>query len=226
METIKQIIRQAGGAAAMVSGTRGRPTLTAGLSSQKIVELKRLFLDVASGVCPGFKVTAYNRGIISDLFHWCSLIPGTLDLGKDLWLYGTVGSGKTTMLKIVRDFCKIVRGEDDKGDPYSFGIDMMSDVCAAYAEKGEAGLRPYIEARRKAFDDLGAETIPAYHYGSPLNVFQRVLEARYGRRHDMVTHITANMSPEQAKEVYGVRVYDRCREMFNFVEFTGPTFRK
>lgn len=200
--------------------------MTADLSSQKIVGLKRLFLEVACEVCPGFQVTEHNRGIISDLFHWCALIPGTLDPAKDLWLYGTVGSGKTTMLKVIRAFCKIVRGDDDKGNPYSFGIDMMSEVCAAYTEKGEAGLRPYMEARHKAFDDVGAETIPAYHYGSPLNVFQRVLEARYDRRHDMVTHVTANMSPGQAKAVYGVRVYDRCREMFNFVEFTGPTFRK
>lgn len=45
-------------------------------------------------------------------------------------------------------------------------------------------------------------------------------------RDNQFTHATTNLSLKQLSQVYSPRIYDRCKEMFNFVEIRGKTFRK
>jgi DNA replication protein DnaC len=46
-----------------------------------------------------------------------------------------------------------------------------------------------------------------------------VLTQRYKNGLFTSTHVTTNLSAEQIKELYGVRVADRMREMFNLISF-------
>ena len=74
-------------------------------------------------------------------------------------------------------------------------------------------------------DEFGREPNPASNYGTKMNVLQFVLQLRYDHRRTSVTHITTNMSIEDIEPNYGDYVADRCKEMFNFIEFSGRSLR-
>lgn len=154
---------------------------------------------------------------------------GNLDPDKGLLLWGDIGTGKSTMLRIIRDFCGIIRPRID-GNRYYFRINNVIDVCADYADEsadgGYRGIRRYIDSPRQAFDELGSETVPTGRYGNFENVMQYVFQSRYDNRHHQFTHATTNLTVEQIKDVYNERIYDRFKEMFNFVALRGKTFRK
>lgn len=219
--TINNLLGQA------VSGMKVRPTrvkLRLTTDSCSIDDLKRWFLKFANEEVAGFRVTADNRRTIADIFNWCIGISGELDPGKGLWLYGNIGTGKTSMLRIVKSFCREVRGAKADGKPYSFAIVRISDVVTAFSGKSHKGVNEYADNPSIAYDDVGTETISSNHYGNTENLMQYILQRRYGR--DYITHATSNISPEGIRKAYGDRVYDRCREMFNFVEMKGKSFRK
>lgn len=188
--------------------------------------LKRLFLKVAYNICPSFTVTDYNRQQIADIFKWCTMQPdGRYNPHKGLWIWGNIGTGKSTMLAIIKDFCRRVRPVAD-GWPYSFKIVHSTEICSEFARDGYDPLNKYIESRRLAIDELGSETIPTGHYGMNENVLRYLLQLRYDRRWNGFTHVTTNLTTREIVDAYGARIFDRCKEIFNFVEFSGPTFRK
>ena len=104
------------------------------------------------------------------------------------------------------------------------------DICAEFSDESRDGgyyaLQTYITSSRQAFDELGSETIPTGRGGNFENVMQYVLQRRYDLRDNQFTHATTNLSLQQLSQVYSPRIYDRCKEMFNFVEIRGNTFRK
>lgn len=185
-----------------------------------------VFLETARVVCPEFQLREDLKQSIVDIFYWCIMAEGrNLNPHKGLWLWGNIGTGKTTMLEIVRRFCQFVRPYD-KGFPYSFRITNALEVCGEYSKHGHDGIATYIDSERQAFDEVGSECIPTGYYGTPMNVFQYILQRRYDNRYKSFTHVTTNLSIEQVKKYYGERIYDRCKELFNFVEMGGRTWRK
>lgn len=186
----------------------------------------------ARSVTAGFQISDFNRAQIADLFRWCIADPtGRHDPGRGLWLWGSIGSGKSTLLEIVRRFCGRLpwrRTADSRGyrSPYSFRTSNAVAVCAEFQQRGFAGIETFIDSPRQAFDELGSETIPTGYYGTSENVFQYVLQRRYDNRYDSFTHVTTNLSEHQIGSAYGARIYDRCKEMFNFVEISGPSYRR
>lgn len=184
-------------------------------------------MRVANAVCPGFTVREEMKPTLNDLVRWAVMdYGGAHNPDKGLWLWGNIGTGKSTMLEIMRVFCGCVRPKDRKGNRYGFRVTNAIAVCAEFQKSGYGGIDGYIDTPRQAFDELGSETIPTAYFGNTENVFQYILQRRYDRRHDDFTHITTNLSPDQIPDVYDDRIYDRCKEMFNFVEMPGATFRK
>lgn len=196
------------------------------LDLSRINAYKHGFLHVAKEVCPGYELRQEQKPLLNDIFRWCMMLDGALDPSKGLWLYGNIGTGKSTMLEIVRRFCSMVRPKDEKGFPYSFRTTNAVEICGEFAERGYEGIKTYIDSPRQAFDEVGAECVPTGHYGTQLNVIQYILQHRYDNRFDNFTHVTTNLTKKQITERYDGRIYDRCKEMFNFVEMSGKTFRK
>ncbi|MCM1452660.1 MAG: hypothetical protein NC102_10395 [Clostridium sp.] len=192
----------------------------------RINAYKRDFLRVANEVCPGYALRDEHKPLVNDIFRWCMMLDGKLDTAKGLWLYGNIGTGKSTMLEIVKRFCSSVRPKDKKGFPYCFRTTAAVEICGEFAKGGFEGIQTYIDSPRQALDDIGMECVPTGHYSTSLNVIQYILHRRYDKRFDSFTHVTTNLTFEQAAKRYDARIYDRCKEMFNFVEFTGKTFRK
>lgn len=166
------------------------------------------------------------------------MLEGPYNPEKGLWLYGNIGTGKSTMLEIIRQYCAKVRPRRRYRDlnypgllvaePWVYGFNIVNTafVAGAFAKGGYPAIERYIVNCRQAFDEVGRETIPTGYFGNLENVFQYIIQRRYDLRHHDFTHVTSNLRKEQIKDVYGPHIYDRCKEMFNFVEMTGRTWRR
>lgn len=67
-------------------------------------------------------------------------------------------------------------------------------------------------------DDVGIEST-SKHYGQSKEVIEEILYLRYSRRLLRETHLITNLNSQQLRELYGIRLYDRMKEMFNLIEF-------
>ena len=195
------------------------------------------FLEVCRTICPQFQIADNMKSLLNDIMRWCLMLDGKYDPDKGLWLWGGIGTGKSTMLEIVRGYCHLVRRpvcyrEKDKPgtmrrDPcaYSFRITNASYVAGMFAKEGYHGIEEYITSCRQAFDEVGRECIPTGYFGNMENVFQYIFQRRYDIRRGDFTHVTSNLAPEQIGEIYGDHIYDRCFEMFNFIQMSGESWR-
>lgn len=195
------------------------------MDSSRISELKRLFVQLYAQHCEDFVLRPEFKQLFLDVFNWCLYFDGRLNPAKGLWLYGNIGTGKSTMLKAVQRFCRVVRRPEPDRNFYWIPVANAIQVCADFSQEGYTGIDEYIDNKRYAFDELGSETIPSSYYGNRENVFQYILQRRYELPQGL-TLVTTNLAVDQIAELYGPRIYDRCKEMFNFVRFEGATFRK
>lgn len=208
------------------------------MGSKDEVREKRKFIECCKTICPKFQITPEMKPLLNDLFRWCLMLEGRHDPKKGLWLWGNIGTGKSTMLQIVKLYCRDARLPEYYRDPenpremrkerlpYSFKITNASEVAGTFAREGYPGIERYIRNCRQAFDEVGRECIPTGFFGNMENVFQYIFQRRYDVKTGDFTHVTSNLSPEQIGEVYGDHIFDRCNEMFNFVEMSGMSWRE
>lgn len=199
----------------------------ANYTSQQIEESKKLFLRVAHSVCPSFTVDDANRDAVGKVFRYAMRIPTEgIDPDRGLWLHGDIGTGKTTLLKIYQKFVDITYPRTASSritDRARFRIYPCMSVCLDFASQGYEVLKQHID-KTAAYDELGSEPRVTNYYGTPVNVFEYLLQIRYGRG-DLKTHVTTNLTMDQVAERYGDRIEDRCMEMFNRIEMNGDSRR-
>lgn len=170
-----------------------------------------------------FDVDEENEAVISQIckyFAADSEFQG--DLTKGLFLMGTVGVGKTTIMEFFKqnqifsyrmESCRKIEEKISlEGEEYlrtcSYNIQISTN--ANYFGHQEIGL---------CFDDLGTED-NSKHYGKERNVMAEIILNRYDNRLPMnSTHITTNLTGKQITERYGTRVTDRIKQMFNIIQF-------
>ena len=185
-----------------------------------------IFKRIVYSVCPEFVVDAHNRDVMNDLFFYVNDMPGNLDPKKGILLWGNVGTGKSTIIKIIGEELRY-RNQGYKTVNCSYlatqfsaiGLDALNQ--STYNE-GSMGARPV----NRAFDELGREPIPAKHYGNELNVMQYIFQCRYELRSVVRTFATTNIAPVSLAKIYGDYIFDRINEMFNIVELNGASRRK
>lgn len=208
----------------------GNPPIPSGSLSNE--QVWALWYHSARLVCPDYVLTDELLAPTVDLIRWALRIPAPgLDPDKSFCLYGNIGTGKSTLLQVVRKFAGFVRPVTlgryaGHGEPYTFGIYPAREICDQFADGNYRAIRQFRQYQSIAIDELGSESIPTMHYGTPENVMSYILAARYDRRNELrCTHMTTNLSPADLRHTYGDRIYDRLREMVNFIEFRGPSFR-
>ena len=181
---------------------------------------------------PRFDQSKANRDILNTVFAWIwkdeRLNALHVDFGKGFFLYGDLGRGKTMTMMAMRKYMNSVKRRYDMRDDYRLGAwwKTASELANIYATDGQPALIQYAaDDVNIVIDEFGREPIPASNYGTKMNVLQFLMQLRYDHRRTSVTHITTNMGPDNLEPLYGDYVADRCKEMFNFIEFKGESLR-
>lgn len=126
-------------------------------------------------------------------------------------LRGGPGVGKSTMMRAVSDVFRIVDGRK------------IREVSAVeVARTGADDRRTFHELcdeQMLAIDDLGTEPPCIKSYGNEVSPMVDLLTERHRRL--AFTIITTNLSEEEISARYGIRVYDRLRELCGFLKYGG-----
>lgn len=178
-----------------------------------------------------FDIDTDKRDIVNSIFAWIwkrdKWNKCNLDYRKGLFLYGPVGTGKSTFLKGVQRYMNTIRARDlEKDYRIGFWWKSASELANSYAGNGQEKLLQWCDDCNLLIDELGREPRPAKHYGTELNVIQFLLQLRYDKRMENVTHITSNINPQDVMELYGDYISDRFREMFNIIPWFGNSKRQ
>ena len=162
---------------------------------------------------PRFDPKLTDKDILNSIFAWVWKLDKynklKLDYNKGFCFYGDLGLGKSMILQALRHYRNglVSRNESKREDFRMKGtwLKSASELANIFSADGQPALAKY--------------------FGTELNVIQFVLQLRYDHRRDSVTHITTNLKPEDIAQYYGEYIADRCREMFNFIEFKGASLR-
>ncbi len=145
------------------------------------------------------------------------------DLKKGLLIVGDVGTGKTAAMRIFR---QLMSANAEK----SFQMTSTRQVIRNYTIDGAKVMNKLGSYCKDViyFDDLGLEEVNSKMYGNSANVMSEVLLDRYEIfvYDNIKTYATSNLGADELEKIYGKRVRDRMREMFNFVIINGESFRK
>jgi len=206
--------------------------------------LRDELLTYCKTFAPDFKIDEFNTVCIDQIIKWLRNDDPILKANKGILLRGGVGSGKTTLFKALRELINRIVFYDfsipyefreySSTLPKRFNITTAAKISSDFAIDGFAILDNNITGRKTyttmdyvrgtlLIDDFGSEQIPS-HYGSVVNIIGEIITRRYEA--NALTYLTSNLSIEEIKTVYGMRVYDRLREMVNDVLLLGESRRR
>lgn len=177
-----------------------------------------------------FVLDEFNENIFEMLCMYFTADPGfefqndNFSLDKGIMLYGPVGCGKTTMIKMFQmnsykpfivNPCRLIADEYAKDG--SDALNKYSELQAVYPQQTFG-----IEAIGRLYDDLGTEDNKS-HFGNKVNVMQDIFYKIYENELTGMFHVTTNITGDQIGEFYGVRIKSRIREMYNVIQFNGKS---
>lgn len=185
-------------------------------------------ITIGKTIIPEFKITPELEQIYFKLYTYFIRQDTDLDLKKGLLLTGSIGTGKTTAMKV---FSKM------------FGFKVISTryLIREFSTNGMGVIDQYgrnsfmmdgVPLRKKpitvCFDDLGMEETNSQLFGNKANVMGEVLLDRYDCfiNSGMITHATTNLLINDLEKIYGDRIRDRLREIMNLIIFEGKSLRK
>lgn len=155
-------------------------------------------------------------------------------LQKGVLLFGGVGVGKSLVMELLQQnqkqsyrliSCIDVVSEftNQSSDDRKQGTNPLGIFCGDLPSS--VGANPFGHRRLGfCFDDLGMEDFKAMYYGQTKNCMEEILWTRHKSGDFTKTHLTTNLSADELKTTYGIRIYDRLREMMNVI--TWPTNAK
>lgn len=141
-----------------------------------------------------------------------------LDIQKGILLSGPVGSGKTSIMRLLPHIVPFEK---------KYETIPTRNVAFSFNHIGFKAIEDYGNSGLFCFDDLGIEPTGRF-FGQDCNVMGEVLLSRYEifLRHRIKTFGTTNLDSEQIEERYGARVRSRMRSMFNLIYFDENTVDK
>ena len=140
-----------------------------------------------------------------------------------LLLYGSVGSGKSTMGRAIAKLIGILFnssiGNERKGVYRISALDLAKNVTddPTYFHK--------LKNQELLFvDDIGTEPASVKSWGNEFSPVTELIYARYDRQ--LFTIATSNLKDTDFGERYGSRISDRLEEMFEPVFYQNKSYRK
>ena len=188
----------------------------------EITEYYKLVEDRAKMLIPNFEHTVVYDILTEYFAKDDTFTERGYDLNKGLLLVGDVGTGKTEAFNVFREMFR-------RSDRF-FKVVSCRQIIRDYTVNGANTLNAYGRDSKKTvyFDDLGLEEVNVKMYGNTANVMSEILLDRYDnfKRYGVQTYATSNLGAKEFGDIYGDRMRDRMREMFNFIEIKGESFRK
>ena len=185
---------------------------------------------------PNFKMTSQNINLYKFIIDYAlgrdldnHIICGnntTPDKCKALGLMGNTGSGKTLVMQIFREFCKIDGIKYAVGGKVKNFVPVMISarrIVNEFNSHGYAALDTICSYDSLIIDDLGAENQTVKYYGSEVDVIEYVIEERYALNN--MTHFTTNLNFAEIEDVYGERVRSRLYQRTNLIKITVSDHR-
>lgn len=168
--------------------------------------------------CMEFKPDTATKDRVERVARWLQSADGK----AGLLLYGSCGTGKSTMAKAV---CALI--------DYLYESSYDSEkrqvlICSAYNISKYCQDVPKYYDRLKTeellfIDDMGIEPLQVKLFGNECSPLTELLYARYDYRR--WTIISTNLDDVKISERYGERIGDRINEMFGKLYFNGKSYR-
>lgn len=130
---------------------------------------------------------------------------------RGLLLCGTLGNGKTTMLKALKNLIG--------ANAVYLEAQAVYDYFKQYQNLPEIPQDCVL-----LIDDLGVEPSSYNVFGEKRYPLTELLMRRY--KDNLTTVIATNKTFEQIGETYGDRLQDRMREMFALITYIEPSYRR
>lgn len=183
---------------------------------------KKIFLQLLKKQFPNFCINGNNRAVINNLYRWCLRdTEGKFNPRKGLWIYGNIGTGKSTIMKAILEFMQkywLI----DCGERICTNWMSAPAFCGNYADFGFSAF----DEIPTGIDELGTESMPTNYRGNKLNVIAYIISSMSERCNGVPMIITTNLSFSDVKNCYGARAVDRIGVLFNLVEMKGDSWRK
>lgn len=141
-----------------------------------------------------------------------------------LLICGQCGNGKTTLMRAVCTVINILGLKDAYGEPWRITLTTAKELARLSKQRDMWDkYKSLMQVSMLAIDDMGFEPGEVLDYGNVVSPMVDVMEARYDGQ--LFTLVTTNLSPEQIREKYGVRIADRFNEMMKKIVFSNGSFR-
>lgn len=176
------------------------------------------------------------KEIYTDMIKWFCGQVGELDLEKGICLIGSVGTGKTTIFRVLQASYRKEKPFRIASARHISRDAMASDkpilIVDFYGRhsyaKTQHGHVDHLKPIDTLFDDLGAENESIKFYGNEIKIMGDIIQDRYIEfiERGMLTHATMNLNGDAFEAFYGKRCYDRWKEMCNIITLDGESKRK
>ena len=141
-----------------------------------------------------------------------------------LFLYGNIGSGKTTMARATACLINMLYGNEYRYEDRK-GVITISALQLAEAAKAEdsGSYSRYKNTELLHIDDVGTEPPSVKVWCNEVSPLTDILYSRYDKM--LYTVITSNLYEDDIVQRYGERIADRFREMFDLLSFENKSYR-
>lgn len=141
-----------------------------------------------------------------------------------LFLYGNIGSGKTTLARSVAQLINMLYGNEYRYEDRKGVITISALELAEVAKQEDSSRFDTLKTTELLhIDDVGTEPPSVKVWGNEVSPLTDILYARYDRM--LYTVITSNLYEDDIVKRYGKRIADRFREMFDLLSFENKSYR-
>lgn len=135
---------------------------------------------------------------------------------------GVCGNGKSTLLHALQSAIAMLAGSSilERGTELAvMDAEELARIATDRQQFREIRNRPLL-----AIEDMGNDPAEVLDFGNVISPVTELLEHRYAAQ--LFTAITTNLTAEQVRGKYGIRVADRLNEMIEVIVFRNGSYRK
>ena len=135
---------------------------------------------------------------------------------KGLAIVGEKGIGKSLNFLIYQ------RIRTSMGEGMDIMVLEVKEIEHKFKLEGQPFIDELIKVKELVINDVGTDSSVIKHYGSNIELVNEILTLRYIKWQKLggafKTHISSNLVENQIEAMYGDRIYDRFKEMFNTIQ--------